>query len=152
MSKNPNTPLPLAPNTDDITNINLEARSKQNASDTEPGDFNMDVYATLDERNQEEINNNPTYANLPKRQNEKSFLLKCEWKIFVAGAVIVILMVQCIIIGLTSVGVFQGKTLSTINRKLSNLTENIVSWKADIMETLKILDIDECFSNPCQNG
>ncbi|CAH1791889.1 unnamed protein product [Owenia fusiformis] len=165
MSKNSNTPLPLTPNTVDLTYINLEEVKKQHTAETEAGDFNMGVYATLDVKNPKEINYNPTYANLPEKQEVKSFLVKYKWKIVISGAVIVIMMAQCVINGLASGGVFQGKTeedivttrkegstLTTINQKLSNLTENIILWKADILDNLKILAINECSSDPCKNG
>ncbi|CAH1790488.1 unnamed protein product, partial [Owenia fusiformis] len=153
MSINPNTPLPSTPNTDDYTEINLEeVRPNQNAIETEASDINMDVYATLGESKPEEIYN-PAYEKLTIQQNdhEKSFF---KWKIIIV-CVVIVLMALCVVIGLVVGGVFQGETeehIATIEKELSDLTENINLWKADIKETLKVLDIDECSSNPCQNG
>ncbi|CAH1790486.1 unnamed protein product, partial [Owenia fusiformis] len=145
MSEKLETPI------DDHYYANLdEIQPAQKASKTETGDFNE--YTTLGERNPEENKKNPTYDSLPKRQEEKPFLLKCKWKIIIAGAFIVNLLVECIVIGLIIGGVFQGETkddivtirkevsnLTAIIREQSSLTKNIISWKADIIDTLKII-------------
>ncbi|CAH1798393.1 unnamed protein product [Owenia fusiformis] len=153
MSKTPNTSLPPIPNTDDITYINLKERQPQRkANKTESVDVNMAEYATLGERNEEEMKN-PTYENLPKKPEEKSFLAKNKWKIIIAGAVIVILIAQCLVIGLARGGVFQEYNAQTgsgtvdknvcqkqdlwkmrdnIKEDSSNLTNDVVTLKDDI--------------------